>query len=181
MKSKFFGLGLATLGFICATGLSLPHLPLLNQAAKLSIQPAQAGQLFAQNRPKNNQEQRNSIPTSLNREFKLKVGQTGIVAGENLKITFVKVSQDSRCPANTACIWAGQAVVVLNVVNDGQNLGEVVLTSRAGSPELAVKTLEDQSTLKLVDVQPEPIASSQTNKTNYTIRLIVSKTTTDGI
>lgn len=181
MKSKYFGLGLVALGFVCASSLSLPNLPFLSPVAKLLIQPARAEQLIAPSRQKNNPEHRNSIPTSLNQEFKLKVGQRGIVTGENLKISFVKVSEDSRCAANTMCIWAGQVVVALNVVKNGQNLGEVVLTSRAGAPNLAVKTLNDKSTIKLVDVQPSRTTSPQLQQSDYVITLIVSKETTKGI
>ncbi len=176
MKSKYISLGLATLGFICASGLSFQHLSFLHPAAKLQIQPAQAEQVILPNLQKVNQNRRKLIRTKLNSEFSLKVRQTAIVARENLRISFVKVSEDSRCPANAFCIWAGQAKVVLNVVKDGQNLGEVVLTKGAGDPALAVQKVADKYTIKLVDVQPYPVEPLQIQQSDYVITLIVSKT-----
>lgn len=174
MKLKYVYLGLSCFGFICASGLSLQQATFA-RSLKLQVKPIKTEQILAQNRKIKNQEQRNSIPTTLNKEFTLKVGQKGIVSRENLKISFLKVSEDSRCPANVMCITAGQTAVVLNVVGKGQNLGEVVLAIKPGAPELAVKTIGDKYSLKLIDVQPYPIAPSETKQSDYVIKLSISK------
>ena len=43
----------------------------------------------------------------------LKTGERVVVDGAS--IAFVKVAEDSRCPANVQCVWAGNAAVELSV------------------------------------------------------------------
>ena len=54
----------------------------------------------------------------LGEEFSLSVGQTVGISGENLKITFDEVLQDSRCPAGAECIWEGVATCQIHIVLD---------------------------------------------------------------
>lgn len=51
----------------------------------------------------------------LGEKFELIVGETALVDGENLKIKFLSVQEDSRCPMNAYCIWAGNATVGLGL------------------------------------------------------------------
>src|SRR6185312_15051394 len=47
----------------------------------------------------------------LGREFKLKAGRQVTVKGTKLRIRFVAVENDSRCPSDVTCVWAGNAAV----------------------------------------------------------------------
>ena len=51
----------------------------------------------------------------MNEEFALAPGQTATVSGTSVRLTFERVSEDSRCPTDVTCIWEGDAVVVLKV------------------------------------------------------------------
>src|SRR5215510_15692192 len=51
----------------------------------------------------------------LGQEFKIKNGQEVVVRGEKLRINFVGVVDESRCPTGAVCVWEGNAVVVLDV------------------------------------------------------------------
>ena len=62
------------------------------------------------------------------REFKLKVGEEVFLRKENLRIKFVSVPEDSRCPIDVICFWSGNAKVVFTyqknltpLVNDTLN------------------------------------------------------------
>lgn len=50
----------------------------------------------------------------------------------NLKIKFLNITEDSRCPSDVVCVWEGQATAVINIFKNDQNLGDFSLTSRAG-------------------------------------------------
>jgi len=41
------------------------------------------------------------------------------VAGENLTITFVEIIEDSRCPKNVTCIWAGRVRAAIRLDESG--------------------------------------------------------------
>ena len=62
----------------------------------------------------------NPVDTSvnLNEEFSLKVGGSAVIKGENLRIKFIAVTEDSRCPINVECFWAGNAKVAITIQKD---------------------------------------------------------------
>ena len=49
-------------------------------------------------------------------EVKIDLGDTVDGGSEELRIGFLDVTEDSRCPANVVCVWAGRANVLLGVV-----------------------------------------------------------------
>lgn len=51
----------------------------------------------------------------LETEFTLRVGDSVAVRGTELRLVFVEVSEDSRCPVDATCVWVGSAPVVLAV------------------------------------------------------------------
>jgi len=58
-----------------------------------------------------------ATPTELNvrldQDFTLRLGQSALISDENLRVRFASVLEDSRCPKNVACVWEGQARIVL--------------------------------------------------------------------
>ena len=51
----------------------------------------------------------------LSREFKLKAGKQVMLKGTRLRIKFAAVENDSRCPSDVTCVWAGNAAVQLQL------------------------------------------------------------------
>lgn len=51
----------------------------------------------------------------LDRPFTLRVGGDASVRGAGLSVEFVRVAEDSRCPASVMCVWAGNARIELSV------------------------------------------------------------------
>lgn len=47
--------------------------------------------------------------------FVLKQGEAINFNSQQLRITFLKVVEDSRCPQGTQCVWAGKAVINLAI------------------------------------------------------------------
>jgi hypothetical protein len=46
-------------------------------------------------------------------DFELSPSQTAVLDGGALAITFVKVSEDSRCPEGVQCVWQGDVATAL--------------------------------------------------------------------
>jgi hypothetical protein len=61
-----------------------------------------------------------TLPTApggpIDQQVTLAPGQSAIVDGTSARILFHSVMGDSRCPANALCIWAGDAVVRIAVI-----------------------------------------------------------------
>ena len=73
------------------------------------------------------------VSALLDSPFELHIGQEAVFGEEGLKLTFVDVSEDSRCPAATSCVVSGLAKVRVDVVAGERPLGmhEFVLDQRA--------------------------------------------------
>jgi len=59
-----------------------------------------------------------AVNVKLNEEFKLKVGQNAKLQNESLRIKFVAVTEDSRCPLIYRCDSPGNAAVALTIQKD---------------------------------------------------------------
>lgn len=67
-------------------------------------------------------------PAVLGLPFPVQIGHTVEIASEKLAITFRQVMEDSRCPVDVQCFWAGQAVIEVEVAEHGKSLGSFRLT-----------------------------------------------------
>jgi hypothetical protein len=54
----------------------------------------------------------------LNTEFRLAFGKEAVVDGSTLRIRFDTLLEDSRCPINVQCVWAGNAKIILRLEGD---------------------------------------------------------------
>ncbi len=49
----------------------------------------------------------------LSDEFELRVGDHATFTDAGVRVAFLGVSQDSRCPSQVMCVWAGDAAVLV--------------------------------------------------------------------
>ena len=61
------------------------------------------------------------IQASLGEEFSLHIGERIGITKEDLRIEFVGISEDSRCPKNVTCIWEGRVTAVIGISMDGSS------------------------------------------------------------
>lgn len=117
----------------------------------------------------------NNAPDSvrLGREFKLKAGRQVTVKGTKLRIRFVAVENDSRCPSDVTCVWAGNAAVQFQL---GTGRGSKTVTlNTSKSPSFAGETEYRGHKVKLVDLSPYPRSDRKIVRRDYTATLLVSK------
>lgn len=126
---------------------------------------------------KSNGKQNNSaniISANLNNPFKLNINQTAIIGPENLRITFLNVTEDSRCPSDVQCVWEGQAKVQINVLQDNKDIMTFNLTKRAGHDESSVLNIDGYS-ITLEKIDPYPVSTKKIENSDYSIVLKVKK------
>jgi len=114
------------------------------------------------------------VPAKLSIRFQLKIDQTAFIESENIRVTFLNVTEDSRCPADVVCVWEGQVTVLLNVMHNEEDLGDFDLTIRGGNEGKAIKTF-DGYPIQLMKVDPYPFASQPRELTDYVATLLVSE------
>lgn len=121
------------------------------------------------------QSEEEEIQANLDEEFELRVSETAFIENEGLKIKFLDVTEDSRCPdENIACIWEGQASILVNVNKEGIDFGNVTLTLRASDTNFSTEVI-DAYLIRLVKVEPYPSTLETIPDANYVATLVVSK------
>jgi len=112
------------------------------------------------------------IVVRLNEEFSLSVGQRAGVEGEDLRVQFVDVVADSRCPKGVTCIWAGEVKCLVEVVASGSSERvELTQPGLGGGPSR--QAVKGYGLSFAVDPYPE--AGKQISRDDYRLRLTVRK------
>jgi len=59
--------------------------------------------------------QSKEIAAELGQEVELQPGQSLVIEDEPIKVKFIEVAGDSRCPTGATCIWEGEVVCILEI------------------------------------------------------------------
>jgi hypothetical protein len=113
-----------------------------------------------------------SPPTStkvvvLAQDFELTPGQAAVVDGGALTLSFDKVAEDSRCPSDVQCVWAGDGAVALTTSTPGTGRVPVALHTT-----LTPKTVNaGPYAITLVGLKPYPKQGSKIPQATYVATL----------
>jgi hypothetical protein len=100
----------------------------------------------------------------LNQPFSLPLNARAMVKREGLRMEFLTVQEDSRCPTGLDCFWSGRAVVVVNLIKNGKSLGIVELTH---SPNQSPSQRVAGYSLQLVELSPYPVSGQTRTPSAY--------------
>jgi hypothetical protein len=103
----------------------------------------------------------------------LALNQSAILEPDQLKITFNKVTEDSRCPTNMECLWEGRAVVELTFTKGGESFTESLATISSMSG-LSDMTMIFDREVKLLEVTPYPQNSASITAGDYRVKIVVN-------
>ena len=105
-------------------------------------------------------------------ELSLRVGETTFV--DNIAISFSGVQEDSRCPTDVQCVWAGNARAALGVGPRKGTQGPTDLVLLNTNASQGAQSGESWGLrVTLVDLTPAPKSTQPTPPENYLIRLKV--------
>jgi len=99
--------------------------------------------------------------------FTLAVGDRARVESPDVTIGLQAVESDSRCPRDVTCVWAGDAVVVIEIVAGDQR--ETLRLHTNLEPRKAVALGAE---LELADLSPYPVSTGKIEAADYRARLI---------
>jgi hypothetical protein len=109
----------------------------------------------------------------LNERFTLAPGEVARIAGVDLRLQFVRVTGDSRCPADALCIQGGDATVQIRASeDDGGNSTLLGLHTGDASQASAVYL---QARITLIELQPYPFSSRTIAPDEYRATLTVTQ------
>jgi hypothetical protein len=104
---------------------------------------------------------------TLNEPIQLAPGQWATFKTENLEVKFAGIDDDSRCPNDVTCVWAGEVVVRLTVRRDSRSKEVSVRETQA----LAV----DGYTFSILQVLPPRASSGPVAAADYRVTLKITR------
>ena len=106
--------------------------------------------------------------------IKIALGET--ITIESYQIKFVKVLEDSRCPKNVTCIWAGRAKILVEVWENNEDsvLKELILgqVNQGESKDLTLVASEDKI-IKGYTLKPYPSKGVPFDKKKYELLVYI--------
>lgn len=113
------------------------------------------------------------MPGFAKRDYDIKVLiNKEVTAKDGLKVAFVELIEDSRCPTDANCIWAGNAKIRVRVTKSGKSkLIELNTMANGTAPEFAGHQF------KLVGLTPYPRSDIRIDRNGYEATIAVTKAT----
>lgn len=116
------------------------------------------------------------IKANLGQQFELAVGQTASIQGEELKLNFLEVVGDSRCPRGVTCIWAGEATCLVDMTYHGSSNRKTLVQPGLSGP---ADTFFNEYEISF-NLQPYPEAGKEIESKDYRLQLTVKKQVLSG-
>ncbi|MBN1819223.1 MAG: hypothetical protein JW833_00820 [Prolixibacteraceae bacterium] len=102
-----------------------------------------------------------------NGELQLKHGQIVYSDNNDISLEILNIN-DSRCPSDVVCIWAGEARIFLEFKNTTTTIFELC----TGGP---LKDTIDNYIFELMNVSPYPVSTETLELDDYTIKLNITE------
>lgn len=103
--------------------------------------------------------------------FTLAPGQTATVKGTDARITFKRVLEDSRCPVDVTCVWAGDAKIEITISRNGAADETRILSITPPNHEATVGNLR----IRFVSFAPVPRQADGNAPRNYRAEFVVDQ------
>jgi hypothetical protein len=124
--------------------------------------------------PGHRQTSKNRVKTALDTPFTLQYQQKASLSTERIEILFSEITEDSRCPSDVTCMWAGQVSIRLDLIKQGRKFSTLKLTLLPGRESLATQSF-DQYTVQLLQVLPYPKNGQKMRNTDYLAKILITK------
>jgi hypothetical protein len=102
-------------------------------------------------------------------EFTLRTGGSGRLTNPPMVLRFERVESDSRCPVDTTCIWAGDALVRLSLEASNQRESAVLHTNA----DLERSVAFQGHRITLVKLMPLPRDGKRIQQSEYEATFVI--------
>jgi hypothetical protein len=112
-----------------------------------------------------------AMPAFAKRSNDVQVQINKAVTSNGLNIEFVELVEDSRCPADVQCVWAGNAKIKVRVTKNGRpKVLELDMMANGSGPNYG------NYRLKLKALTPELRSNVRINRNAYVATIELTKT-----
>lgn len=105
------------------------------------------------------------------KQVEVQIGHDKKVANGEIKLKFVDLVEDSRCPTDTQCIWAGNAKIKISLSNAGR-LPKIFELNTGVKPQTILFAGYE---IKIVKLTPAPASNIRIRKDGYIATFSVTK------
>jgi hypothetical protein len=84
---------------------------------------------------------------------------------EQLELTFIAVASDSRCPSDTTCVWAGEALVQLTIQTGSESAQREIVAGQGVDV--------GKHRINVLGLQPEAVSTRKIAPDEYRVTLEV--------
>ena len=103
--------------------------------------------------------------------FELQPGQRALVSGIGM-VTFLRVIEDSRCPEDVTCVWAGRVVLTFAL---GETLEEMQAISPSGAADKGIASGDHGAyRITVIDLLPHPHSERTIEPDDYVTTSVVT-------
>lgn len=104
--------------------------------------------------------------------LELKVNAASRLSDENLSVRLEGVTQDSRCPVDVQCVWAGDAAVELTLEKPPAAADTRILHT---SDRFGRQADYEGLVIRLLDLKPQPREGKTIAPEDYRVTLVVDQ------
>ncbi len=116
-----------------------------------------------------------TIKKGLSDPFILKINQSVFIESGNIKLVFLDVTEDSRCPSNVQCIQKGFVVLNIAFLQNNKLIKNLIISDSDDENHASSITLSNYS-IKLLDIIPSSRNSSEKiDILDYNATIVVKK------
>lgn len=109
-------------------------------------------------------------------KFYAEINTGELFSFENKSIQFKKVISDSRCPKGVTCIWAGEAKVLIAILENGKQIEEQIVTLNGQNQyDLSILGLKDIYSLNVLHLIPYPVSTQKIKDSEYCLKIQMNK------
>ncbi len=117
----------------------------------------------------------NLMGMTLGYPFQLQINQSALLQSKDIRIQFLNVTEDSRCPSGVTCIWQGQVKASIGISKGSQSIGNFTL-GLTPDKTMALKSF-DNYFVQLIDIKPYPVSTNKTLTSDYVATLTLFTST----
>ena len=107
----------------------------------------------------------------LGEEVKFRVGEVATFDGDALRVLFDRVTDDSRCPVGTTCVWEGDAIAWM-ILTLGRETATLQLHTH---PNFVREGIAAGYRVRLVTLSPLPEADRRIDPQAYVVSVVVER------
>ena len=105
------------------------------------------------------------------KQVEVQIGHEQKVANGGIRLKFVDLIEDSRCPTDTQCIWAGNAKIKISLSNAGRRAKLFEINTGIKPQTILFAGYE----IKIVKLTPAPASNIRIRKDGYVATFSINK------